>query len=339
MTPRLTRTLCRTGYCRSSRTTCWRTAMTRSPEYSRPFSGSCSGSDNAARPLSSSALWRPTSRPCDCWRYPALPGNDQILLLAARYAEYAGWLAQESGDVMLARRWTDGAFYMTDDYFDSFWTSSELLLFLWLYGWGGYRAKPVGRKSKRPGWHQVTYGGFARSTSSSVLTPFMDGMSSMSIPGLKPDSMDRLAKLINNCDPLTAAPETQVPPSGPAKVLARAVRRLGYYDPEFVANDFWNTVRVPCPVCKPRHRAPRAVDWEAHMSLADFAPNVDYFGYFPASRGNLESGIVSCPVCHTILPVVNQRGVRTLWIPIMTTERDQDRPVIKEDKVWEVQVR
>ncbi|MDF5756204.1 helix-turn-helix transcriptional regulator [Spongiactinospora sp. TRM90649] len=38
----------------------------------------------------------------------AVPGplRPRVLLLAARYAEYAGWMAQESGDVPLAWRWT-----------------------------------------------------------------------------------------------------------------------------------------------------------------------------------------------------------------------------------------
>lgn len=171
-----------------------------------------------------------------------------------------------------------------------------------------------------------------------ALLPFKDGIRARSIPGLAPEAIDRLTKLLNNGDPLTSAPETQVPPEGLAKLIALITRRrLGFYDPEFMSEDYWHVVRVPCPRCRPRGRRPEEVDWFRHMHLADSSPAVDYFGYFPARREELERGTVRCPGCGSQLRLVNRRGVRTLWVPVMTTERDQDRPVIQEHKVWEVE--
>jgi hypothetical protein len=72
------------------------------------------------------------------------------------------------------------------------------------------------------------------------------------------------------------------------------------------------------------------------MILADATKSIDYFGYFPVETFELESGKVKCPNCHTTISLENKRGVRTLWVPIMTTEKDKSRPVIQEHKVWEV---
>lgn len=226
--------------------------------------------------------------------------------------------------------------FQTGDYFDSFWTSSELLLTLARCGWNGRRL--ISRaEHDRPGWGPLT-AEFVASPHGTALLPFKDGIRARSIPGLAPEAIDRLTKLLNNGDPLTSAPETQVPPEGLAKLIALITRRrLGFYDPEFMSEDYWHVVRVPCPRCRPRGRRPEEVDWFRHMHLADSSPAVDYFGYFPARREELERGTVRCPGCGSQLRLVNRRGVRTLWVPVMTTERDQDRPVIQEHKVWEVE--
>ncbi|MEU7916191.1 hypothetical protein [Microbispora bryophytorum] len=224
----------------------------------------------------------------------------------------------------------------TDDYFDSFWTCSELLLGLWLHGWDGWVAKPVAFRGGRPGWRRLASVDFAESLEGTGLVPLQDGMRALSIPGPGPQLTVRLALLINNGDPLTSAPETQVPPSGPAKLVARFARKFGFYHPEFMTDDFWNRVRVPCPRCKPHHRRPQDVDWGLHMLLPDSSPAVDYYGYFPATWEELDRGAVRCPGCGSELRLVNRRGVRTIWVPIMTTEADQDRPIIQEHKVWEV---
>lgn len=70
--------------------------------------------------------------------------------------------------------------------------------------------------------------------------------------------------------------------------------------------------------------------------MPDASQKCDYFGYFPADPSQLEGGRVACPNCRTRLQFENKRGVRTLRVPVQTTETDQSRPVIQEHKVWEV---
>jgi len=216
--------------------------------------------------------------------------------------------------------------FMSDDYFDSFWTSSEFLAALWMLGKHPPKNKPMIDKVN-----------FVRDSNSTHLQLFPNGFVELKVPMMDQSGMDRFPKLINNADPITSAPETQVPPHGFAKLIEAFMRkRFGYYDPEFVTSSYWNTVRVPCPVCKPRNLSPQQVDWKRHMMLSDNSPKIDYFGYFPAEPCELESGRVTCPHCLTRLRLENNRGVRTLWVPIQTTEKDQSRPVLQEHKVWEV---
>ncbi|WP_169981418.1 hypothetical protein [Microbispora sp. H10836] len=213
--------------------------------------------------------------------------------------------------------------HLSPDYFDSFWTASELLATLWLLPRGS--TPPTIRSA-----HVLDGRGTL------VAFGYRGAGRALDVPHLTAALADRFAKLINNTDPVTTAPETRVPPRGPARVLARLVRSLGYYDPEFTACGFWEDVRVPCPACKPRGRAADEVDWGRHMARADEDPSVDYYGYFTAHRGHLARGRIRCPGCGGELTLVNDRGVRTLWVPVMTTEKDQDRPVIQSHPVWEV---
>lgn len=214
--------------------------------------------------------------------------------------------------------------FLSDDYFDSFWTSSELLAVLWLLG-----------RNPRTGLADLREAHFIRDFER--WQSFREGMLELAVPRVGQTGMDRFAKIINNSDPVTAAPETQVPPRGFAKLLKLLLeKRWGYYDPEFATTAFWHTVRVPCPTCKPNRRSPHDVDWDRHLAPASASPEPDYFGYFPVEPGTLDAGSLACPKCRTTLRLVNRRGVRTLWMPVMTTEKDQDRPVLREHKVWEV---
>ncbi|MCQ3938569.1 MAG: hypothetical protein DPW18_16200 [Chloroflexi bacterium] len=218
--------------------------------------------------------------------------------------------------------------FMTEDYFDSFWTATEFLTALWMLG-----RDPITGKT------MLDEAFFVRDPDRGDLQSFRDGFLELGIPTLDQYAMDRFAKLINNGDPITSAPETQAPPSGFAKWIAALVRGpYGYYEPEFTTPDYWNVVRVPCPVCKPKNRPPEKIDWHQHMRLADASPASDYFGYFPVDPRQLETGKVTCPNCRTTMTLENKRGVRTLWAPIMTTEKDRNRPVIQEHKIWEVVV-
>lgn len=218
--------------------------------------------------------------------------------------------------------------YMTEDYFDSFWTATEFLTTLWMLG-----------RDQKTGMTMLDEAYFVKNRDNLNLQSFRDGFIEFAVPKLDQVAMDRFVWLINNGDPITSAPETQVPPSGLAKLVATFTQsRYGYYESEFMTRSFWHVVRVPCPICKPKNRLSSKIDWHQHMTLTDATKTIDYFGYFPVEPHELETGKVKCPNCHTTISLENKRGVRTLWAPIMTTEKDKSRPVIQEHKVWEVVV-
>lgn len=218
--------------------------------------------------------------------------------------------------------------FYSSDYFDSFWTASELFTMLWMLG----RDRRTGRSmldSRQLFW--------VRDPHHTDLQPFPYGMIELGIPTTASDTMDRFVGLINNCDPFTSAPETRIPPRGPTKVLAWLLRgRFGYFDPEFLSDSFWETVRVPCPQCRPHQRSPRDVNWERHLALPDDTYTIDYYGYFPVQASDLARGALTCPNGHGPLRLVNRRPPRTLWVPIQSTEKDKDRPVIQQTPLWEV---
>lgn len=208
-------------------------------------------------------------------------------------------------------------FFPSPDYFTSFWTSTEALAVRWLTA--------AGRRPRR---------GERRLSEVRLLTdPAPEPL--LGTRALTDAETARFAALINNGDPITSAPETMVAPRGPARLLRAFVRRYGYYREEFTTDAFWHLVRVPCPACRPRRTAAE-VDWSAHMALPGPQPQTDAYGYFPAHAGELARGTIRCPSCSGELRLVNRRGVRTLWQPVMTTEADQDRPVIVSHPVWEV---
>ncbi|NUR25317.1 MAG: hypothetical protein HOV83_05620, partial [Catenulispora sp.] len=168
------------------------------------------------------------------------------------------------------------------------------------------------------------------------LESFRDGLLRMRVPMLDSAGMDRFVYLINNADPVTAAPETRVPARGLGRLIELAVKkRYGYYQPEFQTDEYWQRVRVPCPHCKPS-RDGSEVDWAEHMRLPADHDRTDYFGYFSADPADLASGWLTCPGCGHRLPVGNRRGTRTVWQPVQSTEADQDRPVLWRLPVWEV---
>jgi hypothetical protein len=214
--------------------------------------------------------------------------------------------------------------FISPDYFDSFWTSSEFLMTAWML---------ADRRKARLHAEQVH---FVRSGDNLLLQTLREGWAELRLPAVEVSAMNRFVMAINNAGPISSAPETRVPPTGLAKLTAFVVKRYGYYLPEFMTSSFWDTVRVPCPFCKPRSRSPEDIDWKMHVALPDDSPATDYYGYFPAAQEDMESGRAICPRCGNKLTLENKRGTRTLWVPILTTEKDQDRPVIQAQKVWEV---
>ncbi|WUH89688.1 hypothetical protein OG900_05680 [Streptomyces sp. NBC_00433] len=219
--------------------------------------------------------------------------------------------------------------YLTDDYADSFWCAGELMCAAYmLLHTGGRRL--VGRLPQLED-AQVALPGVPGTMP--LVTAANRGL--LRLPDH--EQVRRLAMLLTNCDPISSAPESQIEPRGPARPLSRVLRRWGFYDPEVVQELFWSRVRVPCPGCSARGRAASELDWDAFLRAPDEGGGgMDAFGYFDAPEDDLVAGRVSCPGCGRGCRLVNRRGVRTLWMPVMTTEADKDRPVVARTPVWEV---
>jgi hypothetical protein len=215
------------------------------------------------------------------------------------------------------------AVFFSEDYFDSFWTSSELLSMI----------KHRGREGGA-----VERGYLIPDESEAAWQPLRAGGPQLPVRPLTDAQSKRLFKILNNSDPLTTAPDTQVPPQGLLGNLLALVLRptLGYYDPEFMGDNFWKMVRVPCPHCRPRKRRAQDVDWDEHLTFRDAVSEVDYFGYFPVAAEQLARGTVRCPGCRHALRLKNVRPPRTLWAPLASLEKNRERPVIEEHPVWEV---
>jgi hypothetical protein len=218
--------------------------------------------------------------------------------------------------------------YLTEDYLDSFWCVGELMCTSYML---------FHTHGRRPGRMPRLAGARLALPGAADTAPLRQAAARLGLPLPNHDQVRRLVVFLNNCDPITSAPETQIAPRGPARALARAVRILGFYDPEVVQERFWSRVRVPCPRCSPRERAPHELDWDAFLAAPDLGEGtVDAFGYFDAPERELAGGSLRCPGCGNACRLVNRRGVRTLWMPVLTTEEDQDRPVVIRRPVWEV---
>jgi hypothetical protein len=212
--------------------------------------------------------------------------------------------------------------FWSNDYFDSFWTASELLCILYVCA------------RNRDGSAQGAY--WAPDKKSALVHPLHVGVPEFPVPEITKAQENWFWKILNNSNPKTVAPETQIPPSGLGRLTAFLLRpTMGYYDPRFTGASFWNDIRVPCPHCKPKERRPEEVDWDQHMNL-DSDEEIDYFGYFSVSHEQLARGRVQCPNCKNWVRLRNERPPRTVWVPILTTEQDKSRPVIEESPVWEV---
>lgn len=215
------------------------------------------------------------------------------------------------------------AVFFSEDYFDSFWTCSELLSAL----------KHRGREGDA-----VERCYLVRDPSNAEWQPLRVGVPQFPVSDLNDAQSKRLFKILNNSDPLTTAPDTRVPPEGMLGNLLAMVLRptLGYYDPEFTGDNFWKSVRVPCPHCRPRGRRARDVNWDEHLKLGGAASETDYFGYFSVSMERLARGAAECHRCLRALRLKSERPPRTLWAPLAALEKNRERPVIEEHPVWEV---
>lgn len=216
--------------------------------------------------------------------------------------------------------------FKSKDYFDSFWTCSELITLI----------KHWTAKDNRINW---TY--FLETTEEPhQVKPLYIESHDFPIPKLTPSESSKLFKILNNSDPLTSAPETQIAPTGWGRINAFLLKKtMGYYLPEFTNDFWWHIVKVPCLYCRTSDRKTSNIHWSAHLDIhTSKMEDIDYFGYFWATKQQLASGIVSCPRCKNNIKIVNNKPPRTRWKPILRSEKEKGRPIIEEIPVWEVEI-
>lgn len=208
--------------------------------------------------------------------------------------------------------------FLSKDYFSSFWTCSELLSLI--------------RWPRNSDSNCINGAYFVLDHSSIELHPLEIGTQTLPMPRLSKQQANRFWHILNNSDLMTSAPDTQIPPSSFAKGLAPLLRP---FNADFTGPDFWQMIRVPCLHCSPKGRTPDQIDWDAHLQFK-IGNTIDFYGYFSVYPEEPQMGNVQCPQCLKRINLKNVRSPRTLWVPLMTTEKDQTRPVIFEQTFWEV---
>lgn len=201
--------------------------------------------------------------------------------------------------------------YVSDNYFDSFWTRSEILAIAYT----------------RKQWRNVRL-------ESKVVRDVHDDLSdlddfdTLGIPALTDGQIQRLARITSNSDPGTMGPESV------EVIRERSQGPLGelpYFQDTIWSERWWNDVMVPCPSCKPRHSQASEIDWERHLAIEDL-------WYFPIQKEILQGDAVSidCPTCGTQITLNRLALPRTLWVP---GPRNKPWPetlqMIEPEYIWE----
>jgi len=205
---------------------------------------------------------------------------------------------------------------VSDDYFDSFWTSSEMLITLM------FRRQPGG----------AIAGGFLikeeeLASSQPVASQPFD------MPNLTPADAKEYRRLLRQGDPGLVAPEMRRGGKGLPGLFFKAISHLTGHTRSPKGDWWWSEILVPCPSCSPRHRAPQEVDWSAHLRM-------DGYGYFAVPRSHLggrNRAAVTCPNCGGSVTLVNRRPPRTLWLPgPLGRPWPKEMEMIEREPLWEV---
>lgn len=214
-------------------------------------------------------------------------------------------------------RWARGLMMvMSDDYFDSFWTTSEALIAL------VFRRGPGGEVD----------GGLLVSeeelSSRRRASPI-----SLDVPPPTAAEVKEYNRLLRQSDPGVVAPEMRRGSEGLAGLFFKAITHLTGHAQSPKGDWWWSELLVPCPRCRPRRRAPHDVDWSAHLRL-------DGYGYFAVPRSQLggrRRASARCPNCGKTVTLINRRPARTLWVPgPLGRPWPQEMEMIEREPLWEV---
>jgi hypothetical protein len=128
---------------------------------------------------------------------------------------------------------------------------------------------------------------------------------------ITPQHRKQYADRLRQSDPGVVAPEMRRTQSGITGLLFKAIAALTGHSRAPSGDQWWNTVLVPCPNCRPRHRSEQQVHWEQHFAI-------EGYGYFPVATAELAGQkeiAARCPRCEKEVALVNRRIPRTMWIP------------------------
>lgn len=204
------------------------------------------------------------------------------------------------------------------DYFDSFWTCSELLIALF------HRLQPDG--SIAGGW-------LVEPEELDLLRPlgFSGQPDRLPVPLLAEPERKEYRRLLRQSDPGTVAPEMRRANSGLSGLVFRLLYRLSRHSETPQDDAWWHEFLVPCPKCRPSGRDPRQLCWADHL-------RAEGYGYFGVAASQIRDGAtVQCPACSSQLVLRNRREPRVLWVPgPLGRPWPEDMEVLEKEAVLEV---
>ena len=214
-------------------------------------------------------------------------------------------------------RWARGVMIVaSDDYFDSFWTSSETLITLM------FRRKPSG---------EIDGGLLVDEDGLSLDRPVPPN--SFEVPSPTSDEIAEYNRLLRQSDPGVVAPEMRRDNRGFLGLVFKAITYLTGHAQAPKGDWWWSELLVPCPHCKPNHRMPQEVNWSSHLSL-------EGYGYFSVAQSHLSGQkqvTVQCPNCNQSVRLVNRKLPRTLWVPgPLGRPWPDEMAMIEYEPLWEV---
>lgn len=205
---------------------------------------------------------------------------------------------------------------LSDDYFASFWTSSEMFTAL------VFRQKPDGEID---GGILLNEKGLSLR---SRITP-----TSFDVPSPTASEIKEYKRLLRQSDPGVVAPEMRRGTEGLVGLIFKGITHLTGHAQTPEGEWWWSEVLVPCPRCKPPQRTPQEVNWSAHLRL-------EGYGYFAVPQSQLKGqneATVQCPSCKRPVELANRKSPRTLWVPgPLGRPWPEEMEMIEQELLWEV---
>lgn len=202
------------------------------------------------------------------------------------------------------------------DYFDSFWTTSELLIALL------FRRQDDG-----------TIGGGLVVDERELDRPGPVAGANFDVPPATSAVRDEYCRLMRQGDPGTVAPELRRGTSGVFGRLFGALSQVTGHADSPSGDWWWSEVLVPCPKCRPVGKTADELSWERHLGF-------EGYGYFPLDRRELEGkaeASVRCPRCGGPSHLISRREPRTLWVPgPLGRPWPPEMQMIEYEPVWEI---